>query len=678
MTQSATTWAEAPLDKAKADAYPAAKKGEVVDDYHGTKVADPYRGLEDPDSAETKAWVEAENRVTFAFLESIPARAKIKARLTQLWDYEKYGVPFHEGGRYFYTKNTGLQAQSVLYTTPSLDGEPKPLLDPNSLSKDGTVALAGTAVSDDGRRIAYGIAAAGSDWVEWHVRDVESGQDLPDVIKWVKFSGADWTKDNAGFFYGRFPEPAPGADLKGANYFQKVYHHKLGTPQAEDTLVWEDPEHKDWRADTTVSDDGAYLILTLGKGTDAKHRVLFRPMADVDAKPIHLVGEFEAQYRFIDNDGPVFFFETNKGAARGQGHRHRHPQAFGPSELEVELIPQAAETLQGVNARRRPLHRLVPQGRRRRRSSCSTSSGQISSATSSSPAWGPPAGFGGKRSGREGDVLRRSPRTLPRRRSIAMTSRLGSEQGIQAAPKVDVRPVGLRQSTQVFYTSKDGTKIPMIVSRQEGAQAGRVEPDVALRLRRVQHLADAFVQPGERSPGSRWAGVYAVPNLRGGGEYGEDWHQGGDEAQEAERLRRLHRRGRVPDLREDTRRPPSWRSPAAPTAASWSARCINQRPDLFRRRPPRRRRHGHAAAFSKFTAGKFWVDEYGSSDSMRRRLQEPLHAYSPLHNIRPNGHLVPADHGHHRRPRRPCGSRPFLQIRRHPPGKSRLLARPPS
>ena len=342
-----TARAEAAPDKAKAGNYPAAKKGDVVNDYHGTKVADPYRALEDPDSAETKAWVEAENRVTFGFLESIPARAKIKARLTQLWDYEKYGVPFHEGGRYFYTRNTGLQAQSVLYTTPSLDGEPKPLLDPNTLSQDGTVALSGAAVSDDGKRIAYGIAAAGSDWVEWHVRDVETGRDLPDLIKWVKFSGADWTKDNAGFFYGRFPEPAPGADLKGANYFQKVYHHRLGTPQSEDRLVWEDPEHKDWRADTTVSDDGAYLILTLGKGTDAKHRVLFRPMADADAKPVHLVGEFEAQYRFIDNDGPVFFFETNKDAPRGKvvAVDTRDP---APSKWK-EILPQAAETLDSVN-----------------------------------------------------------------------------------------------------------------------------------------------------------------------------------------------------------------------------------------------------------------------------------------------------------------------------------------
>ena len=228
--------------------YPEAPRSPTTDDYHGTKVADHYRPLEDPDGPATRAWVEAENKVTFRFLESIPQRDSIRRRLTELWDFEKYDPPLKEGYRYFFTYNTGLQNQNILYTCESLDDKPRVLLDPNTLSADGTVALAGTKVSEDGRYLAYGIAAAGSDWNDWKVRDVATGLDLPDHLKWIKFSEAEWTPDSQGFFYGRFPEPRPGDDLKGANYYQKVFYHRLGSSQADDRLVWEDPEHKEWRA----------------------------------------------------------------------------------------------------------------------------------------------------------------------------------------------------------------------------------------------------------------------------------------------------------------------------------------------------------------------------------------------------------------------------------------------
>ena len=246
--------------------YPEAPRSETVDDYHGRKIADPYRPLEDPDAPGTRAWVAAENEITFRFLGSIPQRDAIRKRLTVLWDYEKYSPPRREGGRSFYSFNTGLLNQSVLYTAESIDGPGRVLLDPNTLSTDGTVALAGTSVSKDGRLLAYGIAAAGSDWNEWRVRDVVTAPDTTDLIKWVKFSGAEWAPDGSGFYYGRFPEPRPGDDLKGANYHQKVYFHRLGTPQSEDALVWEDPEHKEWRAVPQVTDDGKYLILTLEAG----------------------------------------------------------------------------------------------------------------------------------------------------------------------------------------------------------------------------------------------------------------------------------------------------------------------------------------------------------------------------------------------------------------------------
>ena len=226
--------------------YPKARKGAQIDDYHGTKVADPYRWLEDPDADESRVWIEAENRLTFGYLEKIPARDKIKKRLTQLWDYERYGIPHKRGGRYVFSKNDGLQNQNVLFTVKSLKDRPKVLLDPNKLSDDGTISLTGYEVSENGRYLAYGISDGGSDWQEWHVRDIDTGKKLIDSIKWIKFSGASWTHDNKGFFYSRYDEPKEGDELKGANYFQKLYYHKLGTQQSADELIYERKDHKDW------------------------------------------------------------------------------------------------------------------------------------------------------------------------------------------------------------------------------------------------------------------------------------------------------------------------------------------------------------------------------------------------------------------------------------------------
>ena len=226
--------------------YPVTRKTNMVDDYHGVKVADAYRWLEDDNAPETKAWVEAQNKVTFDYLEQIPERLAIKARLTKLWNYERYGTPFRQGGRYFLSKNDGLQNQSVLYTMTSLDAPPTLLLDPNKLSTDGTVALKSYDITDDGNLMAYALSAAGSDWEEIRVRDVQSAQDHADLIKWVKFSSASWTKDGQGFFYSRYDEPTEGTKLTKANYFHKLYYHRLGTPQSDDKLVYHRPDHKDW------------------------------------------------------------------------------------------------------------------------------------------------------------------------------------------------------------------------------------------------------------------------------------------------------------------------------------------------------------------------------------------------------------------------------------------------
>ena len=264
--------------------YPAAPRSDVEDDYHGTRVADPFRPLEDPDSPETRAWVTAENELTFGFLAQIPAREPLKRRLTALWNYEKFSVPFQEGDRYFYSHNSGLQNQNVLFTTDSLDAEPRVLLDPNLLSKDGTVALAGLSVSHDGKLLAYALADAGSDWTTWHVRDVDTGKDLDDLVRWSKFSGAAWTHDGRGFYYGRYPEPAPGQDLQASNYFQKLYFHKLGTPQGEDRLIYERPDQKKWKFSATVTDDGHYLVIGVSESTDDRNRLLVQDLTQAGTR----------------------------------------------------------------------------------------------------------------------------------------------------------------------------------------------------------------------------------------------------------------------------------------------------------------------------------------------------------------------------------------------------------
>ncbi|HTD88474.1 MAG TPA: S9 family peptidase, partial [Candidatus Binatia bacterium] len=327
--------------------YPETRKVVQVDDYHGTKVADPYRWLEDDYATETKAWIEAQNKITFAYLESIPQRERIKARLTELWNYERYGVPFKEAGRYFYTKNDGLQNQSVLYTMDALDSPGRILLDPNKLSADGTVSLAGVAVSQGGNLMAYGTSAGGTDWQEWHVREIATGEDRPDLIQWVKTSHASWAKDAKGFFYSRYDEPASTNKLKGVNYFQKLYYHNLGTPQAEDALIYHRPDQKEWGFGGNVTDDGNYLIITVWQGTHTRNRLFYKDLQTPDSKVVELLNDFDADYTFIDNVGTKFFLRTDLDAPRGR------VIAIDVTQPErrnwKEIIPQTANRLQAVN-----------------------------------------------------------------------------------------------------------------------------------------------------------------------------------------------------------------------------------------------------------------------------------------------------------------------------------------
>ncbi len=602
--------------------YPEAPRSDTVEDYHGVKVADPYRPLEDPDAVATRAWVEAENKITFGFLEGIARRPAIRARLEALWDYEKFSPPLIEGNRLFFTFNTGLQNQAVLFVADAADAQPRILLDPNALSRDGTVALAGVEPSRDGKLLAYGTAAAGSDWNEWKVRDVATGRDLDDHLKWIKFSGAEWEPGGKGFYYGRFPEPAPGADLRAANYFQKLYLHRIGTSQADDVLVWEDHEHKDWRADPKVSDDGKYLILTLGKGTDAKHRVLYRPLERPEQTPVHLVGAFEAEYSFIDSDGPVFYFKTNKDAPRGKvvAIDTRQPQ---PEHWRV-LIPEAAETLQNVHLvggqfvavylqdAHSAVRVLDERGRHVRDVAL--------------PGLGAVAGFQGKRQDRETFYAFNSfeaPETVYRYDVASGTSTLWRRPRLKFSPED-------YETSQVFFPSKDGTRIPMFLSHKKGLKRDGTNPTLLWGYGGF----NIPVTPSFRPVALAWmemGGVYAVANLRGGGEYGEAWHQAGTHSSKqnvfddfiaaAEWLiaEKYTNRGKLAI---------QGRSNGGLLVGA----CMTQRPDLYGACLP-----GVGVMdmlrFHRFTIGWAWVDDYGSSDDPR---QFPvLRSYSPLHNIKP-------------------------------------------
>ena len=620
--------ADAPKEPASRLAYPAARKDDVVEEYHGVKVADPYRWLEDPDSPETRAWVEAENKVTFGYLEAIPARAGLKERLTQLWNYEKFGAPSKQGGRYFFSRNSGLQNQAVLYTSETLEGEPRVLLDPNTLSADGTVALSGTSVSDDGSLIAYGIASAGSDWNEWKVRDVASGQDRADVLKWIKFSGASWTKDGKGFFYGRFPEPEPGASLKAPNYFQKLYFHKLGTPQADDILVYERPDQKEWQFGADVSEDGTYLVITVSKGTDDKYRILYKDLTRPELKPVELIDNFDAEYSFIEHDGPIFWFKTNKDAPRGKviaiDTRDPSPEKW------VEVIPEAPETLRGVSlvddkfiaSYLKDAHTQVKlfdlKGKFVREVDF--------------PGLGTASGFGGKRKDKEtfyAFTTFTAPTTIYR---YDMTTGAST---VFKRPKVDFNPDDY-ETKQVFYPSKDGTKIPMFVSHRKGLKLDGSNPTYlygygGFNIALTPAFSPANIVWMERG------GVFAQPSLRGGGEYGESWHQAGT---------KLNKQNVFDDfiaaagwlIANKYTSTPRLAIGGGSNGGLLVGACITQRPDLFGAALPA---VGvmDMLRFHKFTIGWAWIDDYGSSDHPEQF--KALSAYSPLHNIKP-GTAYPA------------------------------------
>ena len=601
--------------------YPQAKEGDVVEDYHGTKIADPYRWMEDLDCPEIKEWIDAENKITFAYLEGVPEREKIKERLTKLWNFERYGIPRKRGDHYFYTKNDGLQNQSVLYVADALDAQPRVLLNPNELSKDGTIALAGTNYTDDGTLLAYSLADAGSDWVEFHVREVATGKDLPDVIKWVKFSGASWTKDGKGFYYSRFDEPS-GDKLADTNYFQKVYYHRLGTPQEDDELIYHRPDQKEWGFQAGVTDDGHYLILSISAGTERENRVYYKDLTAANAPVVPLLDDFDAQYAFIDNDGPLFWFFTDRDAPRG---RVIEIDIRKPDVADWrELIPQSADTLDGVNVINdmfvaQYLHDVKTQVK------ILDLDGQPVREVEL-PGIGTADGFRGKRTDTETFYAFTSfayPATIFR-----YDMKTG-ESTIFKRPQVDFDPAKF-EVKQVFYNSKDGTRIPMFITHKKGLKLDGANPTLLYGYGgfNVPILPKFSVS---RLVWIEMGGVYAVANIRGGSEYGKDWHDGG----------RLKKKQNCFDdfiaaaewlIENQYTRKDKLAISGASNGGTLVGACLTQRPDLFGACLPD---VGvlDMLRFHKFTIGWGWVSDYGNPDDPD--MFPSLLAYSPLHNIKP-------------------------------------------
>ncbi len=604
--------------------YVKTRRSDHVDTHHGTKVPDPYRWLEDDvrKSKDVAGWVKAQNKVTFEYLKKLPQREIIRKRIEALWNYEKFGTPFKKGGRYYFYKNDGLQNQSVLHSLDSLDSEPEILIDPNTWSKDGTVALAGTSFSDDGRYMAYGVAEAGSDWRTWHVMDVGSRRKFDDELKWVKFSSISWTNDNRGFFYSRFDEPRDGAKFQDLNLNQKVYYHRVSTPQADDVLVYKRPDHPDWGFDAEVTEDGRYLLLTVWKGTDDKYRVLYKDLAEPYGMPVDLVTSFDHEYSFVGNDGPVFFFKTDREAPRRQlvAVDIRQPE---PEHHHV-LIAQREETLTGVGlvGNLFVTHYLKDARTQIRMHSMD---GQFV-REAEFPGIGTASGFGGRQSDTETFYSFASFATPP---SIFRYDMVTGRSTLWRQAKVQFNPDDYLVK-QVFYKSKDGTRVPMFIAHHKDTKLDGKRPTLlygygGFNISLTPRFSISRLQWMEMG------GVYAMPNLRGGGEYGEKWHRAGTKLDKQNVFDDFIAAAEYLIAEKYTTRK-KLAVMGGSNGGLLVGAVMTQRPELFGACLPA---VGvmDMLRFHKFTAGRYWVDDYGSAENAKEF--RALLAYSPYHNLKP-------------------------------------------
>ena len=601
--------------------YPATKEEGTVDDYNGIKIADPYRWLEDDNSEETKQWVAAQNRVTFPYLNKIPQRKKIIKRLTELWNYEKYSLPFKEGGLYFYFKNDGLQNQSVLYVQESLDGEPKILLDPNKLSEDGTIALSTYAVSKNGRYLMYGLSSGGSDWQEFYVRDIASGIDLDDHLQWIKFSGGSWSKDSQGFYYSRYPEPQEGEELQQQNRFPKVYYHKIGTPQTADELIYEDPKQPDWGFGATVTDDGNYLILHVWQGTDRKNRIYYMKLnGKRKGKVAKLLDEFDAGYLFVDNDKTTFYFKTDLNSLKSKviSIDTRRPNRLNWKTVIPEQ-ENVLDYLSVINNRfvavyMQDAYNLIK---------IFNKNGKFDSDVVL-PAIGSVDGISGQKNDSEMFYGFFSFAYPPSHYRYDLESK---ESIVFRKPEVRFNPEDF-ETQQLFCESKDGVKVPIFISYKKGIELKSNNPTYLCGYGGF----NISLTPNFSVGNLQWmemGGIYAQANLRGGGEYGTEWYKQGT----------LENKQNVFDdfiaaveylISEGYTSKEKLAIGGGSNGGLLVGACMTQRPDLYAAALPA---VGvlDMLRYHKFTIGWAWASDYGRSDNPDHF--KFLYAYSPLHNI---------------------------------------------
>ncbi len=612
---------------AAAALYPPAATTPQADDFFGIKVADPYRWQEDVDSTDTKAWVGAENKVTFDFLATLPKRDAIKQRLLELLNYPRFSLPAKEGGRYFYTYNTGLQNQSPLYMKDSLNAEGRVIIDPNTMAHDGTAALTATTASDDGKWLGYGIARAGSDWNEFHVRNLATGEETADVIHWVKFSGFSWTKDGRGFFYSRYPEPRrEGNQVFSDLSNHKIYYHRLGTVQADDILVYARPDEPKWSLGAGVTEDGRYLLIVVNQGTDIRNRLYYVDLKDplkpdLGGEIVKLIDVLEANYKVIGSDGSTLLVKTDLDAPR---NKVIAIDLAKPARANWRtLVPEATAVIDSAHHIGGKLVVNYMQDARSR----------LALFTGDGKPLGdialPGIGTVAKVSGRETEsemFFNFTSFTYPTT-NFRVDLATGKAEMFQA-PKVAFDPA-LYETKQVFYASKDGTKVPMFITHRKGLKLDGSHPTLLYGYGGF----NISLQPSFSTSNLAWlelGGVYAVPNLRGGGEYGKDWHEAGMKERKQNVFDDFIAAGEYLIKAGYTTSAKLVLSGGSNGGLLVGA-VINQRPDLARVAFPA---VGvmDMLRFHKFTIGWAWASDYGSAEDAAGFKY--LSAYSPVHNVK--------------------------------------------
>ncbi|WP_436717484.1 prolyl oligopeptidase family serine peptidase [Roseiconus lacunae] len=613
--------------------YPETETVDITDTYHGISVADPYRWLEGTESDATRAWIDAQNEVTQNYLQSLPGRDEMRQRLEKLWNYERYGIPRRRGDRYFYSHNDGLQNQSVFYTAESLDAPRKVLIDPNTLSEDGTVALASTAVTKDGTLVAYGLADGGSDWRTWKVRDVASGEDLEDVVRWVKFSGVAWLPDNSGFFYSRYDAPEEGAELTGTNENQKMYFHRLGTTQDNDPLILARPDNPKWGFSPSVTDDGRFLVIHNWKGSEPKSQIFIKRLDQESAEVKELIIGFDAEYELVGSVGDRLYFLTDHEAPR----RRLISVDVNKSGRDhwVEVVAESDDVIESASLFGEVFYVTALRDARSRVTRHAIDGKLIDEFEL--PGLGSVGGFGGYQDAAE-TFFSFTNYVTPGAIYRVDLDDPSPEKGTAELWRQSELEINLDHfvTEQVFCTSKDGTKIPIIITRHQDTKLDGSNQTLLYAYGGFNISLTPSFSPGNAA----WVdagGIYAVANLRGGGEYGRQWHEAGmrlgkqnvfdDFIAAAEYLidsgytssKRLGIRG-------------------GSNGGLLVGAVMTQRPDLFGACLPA---VGvmDMLRFQKFTIGWAWVGEYGSSDE-EDQIKNLL-SYSPLHNLK-DGTCYPA------------------------------------